>query len=226
MTCWTKTTTHWSYPLAHLKSPLLLSLEKCISNCKLCHSHLEGFENSDGWTSTQVIWDGDGEFSFLKGPQVMLMALAQASWEQDSGTSPSWWDRTESRRSLTSVKSTPFHITNYSNTKTLLSETFETDPLNYTYANISLFKWQTAIKEQFGGIPNFLSITQSQDASYYHWFKIQTWSVTLHLFIKIFLCGPLFKVFIGFVTMLLLNCGIGEESWESLGLQGEPTSQS
>ena len=26
--------------------------------------------------------------------------------------------------------------------------------------------------------------------------------------------------------MMLLNCGIGEDSWESLGLQGDPTSQS
>ena len=25
---------------------------------------------------------------------------------------------------------------------------------------------------------------------------------------------------------MLLNCGVGEDSWESLGLQGEPTSQS
>ena len=26
--------------------------------------------------------------------------------------------------------------------------------------------------------------------------------------------------------MMLLNCGVGEDSWESLGLQGDPTSQS
>ena len=26
--------------------------------------------------------------------------------------------------------------------------------------------------------------------------------------------------------MVLLNCGVGEDSWESLGLQGDPTSQS
>ena len=26
--------------------------------------------------------------------------------------------------------------------------------------------------------------------------------------------------------LMLLNCGIGEDSWESLGLQGDPTSQS
>ena len=25
---------------------------------------------------------------------------------------------------------------------------------------------------------------------------------------------------------MLLNCGIGEDSWESLGLQGDPTSPS
>ena len=24
--------------------------------------------------------------------------------------------------------------------------------------------------------------------------------------------------------MMLLNCGVGEDSWESLGLQGDPTS--
>jgi len=24
--------------------------------------------------------------------------------------------------------------------------------------------------------------------------------------------------------LMLLNCGIGEDSWESLGLQGDPTS--
>jgi len=24
--------------------------------------------------------------------------------------------------------------------------------------------------------------------------------------------------------LLLLNCGVGEDSWESLGLQGDPTS--
>ena len=26
--------------------------------------------------------------------------------------------------------------------------------------------------------------------------------------------------------LVLLNCGVGEDSWESLGLQGETTSQS
>ena len=26
--------------------------------------------------------------------------------------------------------------------------------------------------------------------------------------------------------LMLLNCGIGEDSWESLGLQGDPTSPS
>ena len=26
--------------------------------------------------------------------------------------------------------------------------------------------------------------------------------------------------------LMLLNCGVGEYSWESLGLQGEPISQS
>ena len=26
--------------------------------------------------------------------------------------------------------------------------------------------------------------------------------------------------------MMLLNCGVGEDSWESLGLQGDPTSPS
>ena len=26
--------------------------------------------------------------------------------------------------------------------------------------------------------------------------------------------------------LMLLNCGAGEDSWESLGLQGDPTSQS
>ena len=26
--------------------------------------------------------------------------------------------------------------------------------------------------------------------------------------------------------LMLLNCGVGEESWESPGLQGDPTSQS
>ena len=26
--------------------------------------------------------------------------------------------------------------------------------------------------------------------------------------------------------LMLLNCGIGEDSWESLGLQGDQTSQS
>ena len=27
-------------------------------------------------------------------------------------------------------------------------------------------------------------------------------------------------------TLMLLNCGVGEDSWESLGLQGDPTSRS
>ena len=26
--------------------------------------------------------------------------------------------------------------------------------------------------------------------------------------------------------LMLFNCGVGEDSWESLGLQGYPTSQS
>ena len=26
--------------------------------------------------------------------------------------------------------------------------------------------------------------------------------------------------------LMLLNCGVGEDSWESLGLQGDPTSPS
>ena len=26
--------------------------------------------------------------------------------------------------------------------------------------------------------------------------------------------------------LMLLNCGVGEDSWESLGLQGDPTSSS
>ena len=29
-----------------------------------------------------------------------------------------------------------------------------------------------------------------------------------------------------FTALMLLNCGVGEDSWESLGLQGYPTSQS
>ena len=29
-----------------------------------------------------------------------------------------------------------------------------------------------------------------------------------------------------FDDLMLLNCGIGEDSWESLGLQGDPTSPS
>ena len=35
-------------------------------------------------------------------------------------------------------------------------------------------------------------------------------------------------LFLGYLTdqMMLLNCGIGEDSWESLGLQGDPTSPS
>ena len=28
------------------------------------------------------------------------------------------------------------------------------------------------------------------------------------------------------ILMMLLSCGVGEDSWESLGLQGDPTSQS
>ena len=27
-------------------------------------------------------------------------------------------------------------------------------------------------------------------------------------------------------NLMLLNCGVGEDSWESLGLQGDPTSPS
>ena len=27
-------------------------------------------------------------------------------------------------------------------------------------------------------------------------------------------------------VLMLLNCGVGEDSWESLGLQGDPTSPS
>ena len=39
---------------------------------------------------------------------------------------------------------------------------------------------------------------------------------------------PLLSVLIhlAIYTLLLLNCGIGEDSWESLGLQGDPTSPS
>ena len=33
-----------------------------------------------------------------------------------------------------------------------------------------------------------------------------------------------FNLFILFA--MLLNCGVGEDSWESLGLQGDPTSPS
>ena len=29
---------------------------------------------------------------------------------------------------------------------------------------------------------------------------------------------------LGTEELMLLNCGIGEDSWESLGLQGDPTS--
>ena len=28
----------------------------------------------------------------------------------------------------------------------------------------------------------------------------------------------------GWVSLMFLNCGVGEDSWESLGLQGDPTS--
>ena len=28
------------------------------------------------------------------------------------------------------------------------------------------------------------------------------------------------------IELMLLNCGVGEDSWESLGLQGDPTSLS
>ena len=28
------------------------------------------------------------------------------------------------------------------------------------------------------------------------------------------------------IGLMLLNCGVGEDSWESLGLQGDQTSQS
>ena len=29
-----------------------------------------------------------------------------------------------------------------------------------------------------------------------------------------------------YTELMLLNCGVGEDSWESLGLQGDPTSPS
>ena len=32
------------------------------------------------------------------------------------------------------------------------------------------------------------------------------------------------RTFVGKLISLLLNCGVGEDSWESLGLQGDPTS--
>ena len=34
------------------------------------------------------------------------------------------------------------------------------------------------------------------------------------------------KVKLSAEELMLLNCGVGEDSWESLGLQGDPTSQS
>jgi len=36
--------------------------------------------------------------------------------------------------------------------------------------------------------------------------------------------GPLRKL--STEELILLNCGVGEDSWESLGLQGDQTSQS
>ena len=33
-------------------------------------------------------------------------------------------------------------------------------------------------------------------------------------------------IFLGFLGLMLLNCGPGEDSWESLGLQEDQTSQS
>ena len=46
--------------------------------------------------------------------------------------------------------------------------------------------------------------------------------------LNILLGFPLLSVLIhlAIYTLLLLNCGIGEDSWESPGLQGDPTSPS
>ena len=53
---------------------------------------------------------------------------------------------------------------------------------------------------------------------YYNWFKIirSQWSC---IDVRVGLWRKL-----NAEELMLLNCGVGEDSWESLGLQGDPTS--
>ena len=51
----------------------------------------------------------------------------------------------------------------------------------------------------------------------------------IHLFLFVHLCDfflcPCGRK-LSAKELMLLNCGVGEDSWESIGLQGDPTSPS
>jgi len=52
--------------------------------------------------------------------------------------------------------------------------------------------------------------------------SLYTWKFLVHILLK-----PILEAYLGgFLSMTLLACGVGEYPWESLGLQGDQTSQS
>ena len=54
--------------------------------------------------------------------------------------------------------------------------------------------------------------------------SMSEYSITTFIFS--FLALLLLEYKLNIKELMLLNCGVGEDSWESLGLQGDPTSQS
>ena len=69
-------------------------------------------------------------------------------------------------------------------------------------------------------ILNMFSRTKGKIIYLYKW-KLGNLNKVIEQYINMFL-----SIHINIKELMLLNCGVGEDSWESLGLQGDPTSPS
>ena len=69
-------------------------------------------------------------------------------------------------------------------------------------------------------ILNMFSRTKGKIIYLYKW-KLGNLNKVIEQYINMFL-----SIHINIKELMLLNCGVGEDSWESLRLQGDPTSPS
>ena len=80
--------------------------------------------------------------------------------------------------------------------------------VKWLYIRYIYYTWSTFINMLY---PSSL-LDKTCESRFFFFFFF--WSLSLHILVKLYHHDT------------LLNCGVGEDSWESLGLQGDPTSPS